>query len=260
MKEVREHGYIPTLKRNFAEGKVDRREVFAHVDAVGHVGRGGLCLHGPGDGREFRAACAGGDAEDGRSSAHRDGRHRRSRIRIPSAGGADIARDVLEYLTKTGTDNVTRPYLLESWSASDDLRTWTLNVRKGIKWHNGREFDADDVVWNINHVLDPDTGSSVLGLMKGYMMNDDGSAKWDANAVEKIDSHTVRLNAKVAELAVPEHLFHYPFPMIDPRRAASSASAATAPGRSIWSSSASSRRRLSRRAATIGAPVPMSTG
>ena len=26
----------------------------------------------------------------------------------------------------------------------------------------------------------------------------------------------MRLNAKVAELAVPEHLFHYPFPMIDP--------------------------------------------
>jgi len=47
-------------------------------------------------------------------------------------------------------------------------------------------------------------------------MNDEGTAKWDANAVEKVDSHTVRLNAKVPELAVPEHLFHYPFPMLDP--------------------------------------------
>lgn len=71
-------------------------------------------------------------------------------------------------------------------------------------------------------MLDPDTGSSVLGLMKGYMLNEvekDGEKTtelWDANAVERIDSHTVRLNCKQAQLAVPEHLFHYPFPVLDP--------------------------------------------
>ena len=99
---------------------------------------------------------------------------------------------------------------------SDDLRTWTLILRRDIKWHNGRAFTADDVIWNLQHVLDPETGSSVLGLMKGYMMNDEGTAVWDANAIEKVDDHTVRLNTKAPQLAVPEHLFHYPLHILDP--------------------------------------------
>ncbi|MCG8355413.1 MAG: ABC transporter substrate-binding protein, partial [Kiloniellales bacterium] len=120
-------------------------------------------------------------------------------------------------------------YLLEGWDASDDLRTWTLRLRRDVKWHDGRAFVAEDVVWNLKRVLDPAVGSSVLGLMKGYMLEDydtgekadDGSAKmsvrlWDANAIEKVDDHTVRLNCKVPQVAVPEHLFHYPLAILDP--------------------------------------------
>jgi len=47
-------------------------------------------------------------------------------------------------------------------------------------------------------------------------MNDAGDAIWDANAIEKVDDHTVRLNARAAQLAVPEHFFHYPFAMMHP--------------------------------------------
>jgi peptide/nickel transport system substrate-binding protein len=39
---------------------------------------------------------------------------------------------------------------------------------------------------------------------------------WDANAIEKVDDHTVRLNCKIPQVAVPEHLFHYPLAMLDP--------------------------------------------
>ena len=39
---------------------------------------------------------------------------------------------------------------------------------------------------------------------------------WDAAAIEKVDDHTVRLNCKTAQLAVPEHLFHYPMAILDP--------------------------------------------
>ena len=39
---------------------------------------------------------------------------------------------------------------------------------------------------------------------------------WDANALEKVDDHTFRMNLKVPQVAIPEHLFHYPLPMIDP--------------------------------------------
>ncbi len=39
---------------------------------------------------------------------------------------------------------------------------------------------------------------------------------WSENAIEKVNDKTFRLNCKEAQLAVPEHLFHYPFLMLDP--------------------------------------------
>ncbi|MEM9754451.1 MAG: ABC transporter substrate-binding protein [Pseudomonadota bacterium] len=143
-------------------------------------------------------------------------------------GGFPI-RVCVDHLTRTGQDNITRPWLLQGWEASEDLRTWTLSLRSGVSWANGRLFTAEDVAWNVNRVLDPATGSSILGLMSGYMLNEvetdevdeDGnpvmtSVLWDANAIEVVDDTTVRLNLKVAETAVPEHLFHFPFYMLDP--------------------------------------------
>src|SRR3546814_21141646 len=57
-------------------------------------------------------------------------------------------RHIIEYLTLTGSDNVTQPYLAESWEVSDDLKTWTFNLRQGVKWSNGDDLNADDVVFN----------------------------------------------------------------------------------------------------------------
>ena len=138
------------------------------------------------------------------------------------AWDSNISRQVVEYLTLTDENNVTHPYLLEKWEASPDLKTWTLTIRPGIKWHDGRDFTADDVIWNIKRVLDPAVGSSVLGLMKGYMLvdveeNGQPTTKiWDANAIERVDDRTVRLNCQAPQVAVPEHFFHYPFAMLNP--------------------------------------------
>src|SRR5207245_10585430 len=66
---------------------------------------------------------------------------------------SNSARQVLDYLTVTGPDNVTRPGLVEKWEASPDLKTWTLRVRRGVKWHNGRQFTADDVIGHHKHAL-----------------------------------------------------------------------------------------------------------
>jgi peptide/nickel transport system substrate-binding protein len=132
---------------------------------------------------------------------------------------SNVTRAVCEYLTWTGADNITRPHLLEGWEASADLKTWTLKVRPGVTWRNGRAFTADDVVWNISRLLAPETGSSVAGLMAGYMLDTaaDGTMRlWDANAIEKVDDLTVRLNLRQPQIAVPEHLYHYPFLILDP--------------------------------------------
>jgi len=128
-----------------------------------------------------------------------------------------IARHIIEYLVETGPDNVTRPYLAESWEASDDLKTWTLHLRKGIKWSNGDDFNADDVVFNFTRWLDPKTGSSNLGLFDA-MLEETGEKdakgnpvkRMTKNAVQKVDNHTVRLNLNSPVLAIPENLYNYP--------------------------------------------------
>ncbi len=132
---------------------------------------------------------------------------------------SNICRGVCEFLTITGPDNITRPGLLEGWEASEDLRTWDLKIRPGVKWRNGRAFTSEDVAWNIRRLLAAETGSSVAGLMSGYMLSADADGKtalWDAGAIETPDDLTVRLNLKLPQIAVPEHLYHYPFHILDP--------------------------------------------
>src|SRR5438552_15123022 len=55
---------------------------------------------------------------------------------------ANSARQVVDYLTVTGVDNITRPGLIEKWEASPDLTTWTLRLRRSGTCHNGRQFTA----------------------------------------------------------------------------------------------------------------------
>ena len=212
----KEHRHIPKLKQELAEGKITRRDFLRYSSLLGLSAAAAYKFAGDITGVKFIP------------TAHADmpkGGTLRVSMRCPTIADphifqwvydSNITRQVVEYLTLTGHDNVTRPGLLEGWEASDDLMTWTLRIRPELKWHNGRDFVAEDIAWNLQRVLNPETGSSVLGLMKGYMMNDDGSALWDANAIEVVDGKTVQMNIKVPQIAVPEHLFHYPLPMIDP--------------------------------------------
>ena len=225
-----EHPYILKLKAIFAEGRIDRREFLRTSTLLGLSAAAAYAFVGKVTGETF--------ARPARAAVPKGGRlllgSRVKEVENPhtftwGTWDSNISRQVTEYLTKTGTDNITRPYLLESWEASEDVRTWTLHLRKDVKWHSGRPLLAEDVIWNLKRVLDPAVGSSVIGLMKGYMLedydtgekDDKGNPKmsvrlWDANAIEKVDDHTVRLNCKAPQIAVSEHLFHYPLPILDP--------------------------------------------
>ncbi len=116
------------------------------------------------------------------------------------ASPSNQMRQVGEYLTWTDGKNITHPYLLKDWAASDDLKTWTLNLREGIKFNNGDLFTADDVVFTMTQWKNKDVASSMLGLM----------AYLDPTGIEKVDQYQVKLHLNTAEIAVPEHLFHYP--------------------------------------------------
>jgi peptide/nickel transport system substrate-binding protein len=55
------------------------------------------------------------------------------------------------YVTdKAAKDFAPRPGLAESWTSSDDKRTWTYKMREGAKWSDGEPLTAEDVAWTIN--------------------------------------------------------------------------------------------------------------
>ena len=231
MPDSREHPSIPTLKRQLAEGQIDRREFLRYATLLGLSAPAAYAavraITGErlvGEARAQGTPPKGGTLRIGMRCQDVKDPHTFSWVQR-----SNTVRQVCDYLTTTGTDNITRPALCEKWEASPDLKTWTLRLRKDVKWRNGRQFTADDVAWNIKRVLDPKTGSSVLGLMKGFILDefetgekdDKGNPKkstrlWDANAVQKVDDFTVKLNGKTPQIAVPEWLFHYPFLILDP--------------------------------------------
>jgi peptide/nickel transport system substrate-binding protein len=217
----RESNNIKFIQAQYADGRMNRREFVRFATLLGVAAPAAYAMVGEVAPKAARAQTMpnGGSLRVGTRIKDLKNPH------TYSWGGYDsnVSRQVIEYLTLTDEQNVTHPYLLDSWSVTEDLKTWTLKVRRGVKWHNGQDFTADDVVWNLKQLTDPAVGSSFIGLVKGYLMKDatgaDGkpaSVLWDANAIEKVDGFTVKLNCKEPQVAVAEHLFHYPAAMMFP--------------------------------------------
>ncbi len=224
-----DNAWIPNLKQQLAERQITRRAFLRYSTLLGmSAGAAYLCA-GNITGQSFAPEVRAADLPKGGTL--------KISMRCPQIASphtynwvydSNIGRGVHEYLTKTGADGITRPFLFENWNVSDDLKTWTFTCRD-VKWRNGRRFTAEDAAWNLKRVLDPATKSSAIGLMLGYMLTETQSGDkdengnleknqqlWDANAIEVIDDATLRLNLKEAQIAVPEHLFHYPLAILDP--------------------------------------------
>jgi peptide/nickel transport system substrate-binding protein len=83
--------------------------------------------------------------------------------------------------------------LATSWKWIDD-KTLELELRKGVKFHNGEDFDADDVAFTLNFASDPANKST-----------QQTNIKWIAK-VEKLDQYKVRIHTKEVFPAAFEYL------------------------------------------------------
>ncbi len=72
---------------------------------------------------------------------------------------SNLFRNSLEFLTYVDSDNVTHPYLAESWHPSDDLKTWEFKLREGVRWSNGDRLTVADVAFNIKRWIAPSSKS-----------------------------------------------------------------------------------------------------
>jgi peptide/nickel transport system substrate-binding protein len=85
--------------------------------------------------------------------------------------------DPLVWPTKGGAP---KPHLAESWEVSDDGLTYTFHLRKGVKFHDGAELTAEDVVFSMDRVLS--IGFGFAWLWKDVL---------DVGDTEVVDDYTV---------------------------------------------------------------------
>ncbi|MFM1653427.1 ABC transporter substrate-binding protein [Brevibacillus sp. B_LB10_24] len=67
-----------------------------------------------------------------------------------SQATATIGRNVFETLVTVDSQYQIQPMLADSWEQSEDGKTITFHLRKGVKFHNGKELTADDVAASMN--------------------------------------------------------------------------------------------------------------
>ncbi len=95
------------------------------------------------------------------------------------------------------------PALAQFWVASRDGLTWTFTLRKGVKFHHGREVTADDVVYSFTRLLDPRVHSGVADhflSVQGAAQFREGKAK-TVTGLTALDRFTVRVT--LTEAPVP---------------------------------------------------------
>jgi peptide/nickel transport system substrate-binding protein len=77
-----------------------------------------------------------------------------------------IARHIFDPLVRTDEKQAHMPGLAESWKVVDPL-TWEFKLRKGVKWHDGSDFTADDVVATFKRVPNvPNSPASLASLVR----------------------------------------------------------------------------------------------
>ncbi len=64
---------------------------------------------------------------------------------------------VYDYMFYRDEKGKIQPGLISSWSFSSALKTLTMKVRQGVKWHNGRALDAEDIAFNFKYWITPNT-------------------------------------------------------------------------------------------------------
>lgn len=95
-----------------------------------------------------------------------------------------VYSNVLEGLVRIDRDGQIAPALAEKYTISRDGRLYTFYLRKGVKFHDGKPFDAEDVKFTFERLRDPKAG---IAHPEYYR---------DIEAVQAMDSHTVAIKMK----------------------------------------------------------------
>jgi peptide/nickel transport system substrate-binding protein len=149
---------------------------------------GATSLAGVRDGGTLRIGVAGGGADDS-IDAH------------VLATVPDISRafQLYEPLAGRDTNSDVELVLAESIEPEKGAERWTIRLKPGITFHNGKPVTADDVLFSLQRIIDPDdpkTGAASISYV-------------DSKRSRKLDDRTVRIQLKFPNVGFPDDLGQY---------------------------------------------------
>jgi peptide/nickel transport system substrate-binding protein len=103
---------------------------------------------------------------------------------LQSLGALSISHIAGEQLVFADKNSVLRPRLATSWKPSRGARSWTFNIRRNVKFHDGTPLTADDVVATFKRLLTKDSQalSSYKGVIRSVTKTGPYSVRFDLGA------------------------------------------------------------------------------
>ena len=86
---------------------------------------------------------------------------------------------------------------IETWEANDDLSVYTMNVRQGMKFHDGMDVEAEDIKYSLERMLSAESSAPVKSTLS-YL-----------DSIEAPDSHTIVFNLSGSNIGFPRDLADY---------------------------------------------------
>ncbi len=152
---------LKKLEELFEQGNINRREFIAAASAIGVSAALSPVLFPqtaqaamPKKGGRFRVGLAGGSTTDSLDTAT-----------LPDMMPQVLNRQLRNGLVEVNYKGEPIPELAESFESTPDAAQWTFKLRKDVEFHNGKSFDADDVIFSINHHRGKDSKSAAKGVV-----------------------------------------------------------------------------------------------
>lgn len=124
--------------------------------------------------------------------------------RVRSTYAVVVLNQLFDGLVQFDADLNIIPSIAKSWKASPDGLLWLFKLRKGVRFHHGREVTAEDFVYSFTRIIDPKTESKRTWLferVKGAQAFLAGETS-QIDGLRALDKYTLQI-----ELAVPYAAF-----------------------------------------------------
>ncbi|MDX1401969.1 MAG: ABC transporter substrate-binding protein [Kiloniellales bacterium] len=152
---------IEKLVRGAAKGLIDRRRFMEgslalglSVAAASTMWSGRVAAATPKKGGTFRVGMHDGNTTDDLDPGTTE-----------SAYMIQMNHAIRSYLTEISNTNDIGPDAAIGWEASADASSWTFQLAKGMSFHNGKEFTAEDAVASLNYHRGEDSKSAAKALL-----------------------------------------------------------------------------------------------